>query len=74
MVESRVAVPEQIAKETHEAIADLRAELRLFRSDMNAGFNRLDIEARADSRWLLGLMLTGFGGLLAVMAQGFHWL
>jgi hypothetical protein len=36
---------------------------------------------RSDFRWLLGIMLggfamtlTGFAGLLAVMAHGFHWL
>lgn len=38
-------------------------------------------EHRADFRWLLGVMLAGFGtmlagfgGLLGVMAHGFHWL
>lgn len=31
-------------------------------------------EHRADFRWHLGIMLVGFGGLLGVMAHGFHWL
>ena len=41
----------------------------------------LETNQRADFRWLLGVMIgmfgtmiAGFGGLLAVMAHGFHWL
>jgi hypothetical protein len=37
-------------------------------------------EHRADFRWLVGIMLAmfgtmiaGFGGILGVMAHGFHW-
>jgi hypothetical protein len=89
---SRVAVLEQIARETLVALQDLRAEIRGLRTDMQAGFaaQRSDMlgevhglrgelgaqrtESRADYRWLLGIMLGGFGALLAVMAHGFHWL
>jgi hypothetical protein len=67
---SRVAVLEQIARETHEAIMDLRAEMRALRGELAA----LRAEARADYRWLLGITLGGVGALLAVMAHGFHWL
>jgi hypothetical protein len=28
---------------------------------------------RSDFRWLLGVMLGGFAGMLGVMAHGFHW-
>ena len=45
---------------------------------------RLDaiiLEHRADFRWLVGIMLAmfgtmiaGFGGILGVMAHGFHWI
>ena len=31
-------------------------------------------EHRRDFRWLLGIMLGGFGAMLGVMAHGFHWL
>jgi hypothetical protein len=31
-------------------------------------------DQRADFRWLLGVMLGGFGAMLGVMAHGFHWL
>src|SRR5262245_22943776 len=34
----------------------------------------LAIAHRTDFRWLLGIMLGGFGALLGVMARGFHWL
>jgi hypothetical protein len=66
----RVAVLEEIARNTLQALIDIRAEMREMRR-----------ESRADYRWLLGIMLagfamttTGFAGILAVMAHGFHWL
>ena len=44
-------------------------------------FEALETQHRAEFRWLLGVMLGGFatmlgafGGMLAVMAHGFHWL
>jgi len=40
----------------------------------------LGLQHRADFRWLLGVMLAGWGsvlgalgGILGVMAHGFHW-
>jgi hypothetical protein len=85
---SRVAVLEQIARETHDAIGELRAEMQALRADIAAEMRatRADMaamraEARADYRWLPVIMLAGFGtmlaaygALLAVMAHGFHWL
>jgi hypothetical protein len=34
----------------------------------------LTADHRSDFRWLLGIMLGGFGAMLGVMAHGFHWL
>jgi uncharacterized protein YhaN len=34
----------------------------------------LALEHRRDTRWVLGIMLGGFGAMLGVMAHGFHWL
>ena|SRR5271157_4577153 len=34
----------------------------------------LTSEHRRDFRWLLGMMVGGFGAMLGVMAHGFHWL
>jgi hypothetical protein len=59
----RVAVLEQIARETVAGLADIRTELRQMRT-----------EARSDFRWILGIVLAGNAGLLGVMAHGFHWL
>jgi len=85
---SRVAVLEQIARSTEAGL--LRIENRLDRMDarferMDARLDRMDgrIDTRFDTltnnqrgdfRWLLGIMLAGFTGLLGVMAHGFHWL
>ena len=66
-MESRVAVLEQIARTT--AIPLERIERRM---DMRAA--ELRAEHRSDFRWLLGIMLGGFGALLGAMAHGFHWL
>jgi hypothetical protein len=34
----------------------------------------LAAQHRTDFRWLIGIMLGGFGAMLGVMARGFHWL
>lgn len=69
-MESRVAVLEQIARTQTAAFE--RIERRM---------DQLAADQRADFRWLLGVMLGGFGAmlggfgaLLGVMAHGFHWL
>ncbi|MGA8194420.1 MAG: hypothetical protein WB902_13715 [Acetobacteraceae bacterium] len=69
-MEARVAVLEQIARTTSAALE--RIERRLDSMD-----RRIDVvvtDQRADFRWLLGVMLGGFGAMLGVMAHGFHWL
>ena len=58
----RLAVLEEIAKATKDALIDLRTEMRALRADQ-----------RSDFRWLLGIILGGYVGLLGVMAHGFHW-
>ncbi len=70
-MESRVAVLEQIA----------RARLSRRWNASIAAFDQMAAEHRADFRWLLGIMLAGFGtligmmsGMLGVIAHGFHWL
>jgi hypothetical protein len=69
-MESRVAVLEQIAR-TQTASLE-RIERRM---------DAMSAEQRSDFRWLLGIMLGGFGAMLGgfsavlgVMAHGFHWL
>ncbi len=65
-MESCVAVLEQIAR-TQTASLE-RIERRM---------DAVSAEQRADFRWLLGIMLGGFGASchrLGIMAHGFHWL
>ena len=76
-MESRVAVLEQIARNTSAALE--RIDRRFDAIDRR--FDALSAEHRADFRWLLGVMLGGFaamlggfGAMLGVMAHGFHWL
>lgn len=84
-MEARVAVLEQIAKETRDALAGLRTDLRAevgglrtemtaMRTELKGEIAGLRSDGRTDFRWLLTLML-GFGiGILGLLAKGFHWL
>ena len=58
-LEPRVAVLEQIARNTAEVMAEIHKDIR---------------ELRTDNRWLLSIMLGGFIAMLGAMAKGFHWL
>lgn len=62
-MEARVAVLEQIAKDTKETLG--RIDRRL---------ERLEDRQVADFRWLLGGGIAATLGLAALMAHGFHWL
>lgn len=76
-IPERVAVLEQIARETHETLGNLRTEFRDLRTefrDLRSEFRDLRSDVRSDFRWLLGIMLGSQGALLAVLAHGFHWL
>lgn len=87
-IDRRVAVLEEIARNTATALGDIRAELRLMRQDTAAGFADLRRELgdlrrgqREDFRFLmrvmiggLGVVLGGFAAVLALIAHGFHWL
>jgi hypothetical protein len=59
-----------VSAETRE----LRTEMHGMRVDLSGQIRELRTTQRADYRWLLGIMLGGFAGLLGVMARGFHWL
>ena len=59
---ARVAVLEQIARNTEAMLAEIRTDMREFRKDL-----------RSDFRWLLATYGGGFIILLGVMAHGFHW-
>lgn len=60
---TRVAVLEEIARNTSVALSEIRADVRELRT-----------ESRRDGRWLLGVILGAWTSLLGVMAHGFHWL
>lgn len=58
----RLAVLEEIAKNTKATLE--RIDRRL---------DAIETNQRTDFRWLLGIILGGYVGLLGVMAHGFHW-
>jgi hypothetical protein len=69
-MEARVAVLEQIAKTTLAAVERLERRLDVSEAGIRADLREL----RTDYRWLLGIVVAGFAGMLGVMAHGFHWL
>lgn len=76
-MESRVAVLEQIARETTASFGRIERRLDAHAADLRA----LAAEHRAEFRCLMGVMLAGFstllgaiGAILGVMAHTLHWL
>jgi hypothetical protein len=84
---TRVAVLEQIARNTERTLGEMRAEFADVRTEMRAGFadmraefRAVRAEAKSDYRWLIGIMLGGFaltiGGFVSMaglIGRGFHW-
>ncbi|WP_034961111.1 hypothetical protein [Komagataeibacter kakiaceti] len=62
-MEARIAVLEQIAKDTKDVLKDLKTETSTLRSNQERDF-----------RILFGAIITATLGLAALMAKGFHWL
>ncbi|MCE0745506.1 hypothetical protein LWC05_16670 [Acetobacter sicerae] len=62
-METRIAVLEQIAKDTKETLKEIREDQRVMRSSQERDF-----------RLLFGALISGALGLAALMAHGFKWL
>lgn len=83
-MENRVTALEHIARTTAAALERLDRRFEAIDRRFEGIDRRIDAltsEHRADFRWLLGVMLGGFGAMLGgfgamlgVMAHGFHWL
>jgi hypothetical protein len=58
----RLAVLEQIAKDTKDVLREIKQDLKDIRSDQ-----------RADFRLLFGCIVTVALGLAGLIAHGFHW-
>ncbi len=69
-MEARVAVLEQIAKDTKEVLG--RIETRMERIDTR--LDRMEDRHGSDFKWLLTLGIGATAFLFATMAHGFHWL
>jgi len=83
-MESRVAVLEYIAGRLDSRFESFERRFESFErrfDGLERRFDAMSHEHRSEFRWLLGIMLAGFGtmlaafgGLLGVVAHGFHWL
>jgi hypothetical protein len=72
-MEARVAVLEEIAASTKQAVAGLQQEVHDLRSDTNRRIDSLRDAVESDFRILFGAIITVALGLAALMAKGFHW-
>jgi hypothetical protein len=75
-IDRRVAVLEQIARDTATALGDIRAELRLLRTEtqgLRSDIQEQGKELRGDFRWLFRFTIAGFVGMFALLAHGSHW-
>lgn len=64
----------QVREGIYDLRRELRGEIRDSRIGMDRRCDRLDGEMERNSRRLLGVILGGFAGILAVIAHGFHWI
>jgi hypothetical protein len=69
-MEARVAVLEQIAKNTEKVLERLDARMDRLESRME----RVEDRQSSDFKWLLAFGMGSTGFLFATMAHGFHWL
>jgi len=69
-MEARVAVLEEIAKNTQKVLERLDSRMDRFETRME----RLEDRQNSDFKWLLALGMADTGLVLATMAHGFHWL
>jgi hypothetical protein len=69
-MEARVAVLEQIAKDTKDVLG--RIESRMDRIDTR--LDRMEDRHVSEFKWLLTLGIGATAFLFATLAHGFHWL
>jgi hypothetical protein len=75
-MEARVAVLEEIASATKQAMADLRTEARETNRWMDGLRDTVDAlrdTGEVNFRIMCGALITTALGLVALMAEGFHW-
>ena len=68
------ALSRDLRGEMKALASDLRGEMKGLASELRGEMGDLRRETHQNFRWLLGIILAGIGGLLGVMAHGFHWL
>ena len=72
-MEARVAVLEEIAAATKQAVAGLQQEVRDLRAETSRRDDALRDAIETDFRILFGAIITVALGLATLMAKGFHW-
>jgi hypothetical protein len=69
-MEARVAVLEQIAKDTEEILVEMKQDIR----DIRGELTDIRKDQKTDFRLLFGALISVALGQSYLMAHGFHWL
>lgn len=69
-IEARVAVLEQIAKDTKDILTEMKQDIRGVRQEIK----EVRQDQRSDFPLLFGAIIAVALGLAGLMARGFHWL
>ncbi len=72
-MQARIAVLEEIAASTKEALLDLWQELRALRTETSRRDEAVRDAQERDFRILFAALMSVAIGLAAMMAKGFHW-
>lgn len=70
IMDARVAVLEQIARDTKDILVEMKRDIREIRQDQKSDFRLLFGATISVALGLAGMM----AGLAGLMARGFHWL
>jgi uncharacterized coiled-coil protein SlyX len=78
--ETRLALLEQTVEHIYEALNRIDKRFDKLDERLDSIETKLDkridkLESKVDKHfyWFIGLYITGYGSLLALMAKGFHW-
>ncbi len=83
--DTRVALLEMSIKHINETLIEFKSDIKESLRSIDKKFDKMDtkldtiyhkLDSKIGSRffWLLGLQISGFAGLLGVIAKAVHWI
>jgi archaellum component FlaC len=75
--DTRIALLENIASDLRDDMKELRSDIKEIKKDINEvrkDINEVRKESHSDFKWLLGFIISGFIGVLVLIAHTQHWI